>query len=95
MKKYEEEEYLQISGIQHFSFCRRQWALIHVENLWKDNLRTIEGELMHERAHDKTVTELRGDLLTVRGMPVFSRTLGVSGTCDVVLSFVVVKRELL
>jgi CRISPR-associated exonuclease Cas4 len=39
---------------------------------------------MHERAHDKTVTELRGDLLTVRGMPVFSRTLGVSGTCDVV-----------
>jgi CRISPR-associated exonuclease Cas4 len=84
MKKYEEEEYLQISGIQHFSFCRRQWALIHVENLWKDNLRTIEGELMHERAHDKSVSELRGDLLTVRGMPVFSNELGVSGTCDVV-----------
>ena len=36
------DEYLQMSGIQHFAFCRRQWALIHVEKQWAENLRTTE-----------------------------------------------------
>lgn len=80
---FEEEDFLQIAGLQHFAFCRRQWALIHVENLWRDNLRTVEGELLHKNAHDDTYTERRGDTLTVRGERVFSRTLGVSGACDV------------
>lgn len=84
MSGYGEEEYLQLSGIQHFVFCRRQWALIHIENQWNENLRTVEGELMHERAHGGEVTEKRGDLLTVRGMRVSSAALGMSGTCDVV-----------
>jgi len=84
MSDYDEEDYLQLSGIQHFSFCRRQWALIHVEHQWKDNLRTVEGELLHERAHDEGTSEKRGDLLTVHGMRVSSRRLGVSGACDVV-----------
>lgn len=84
MIDYDEEDYLQLSGIQHFSFCRRQWALIHVENQWADNLRTVEGQLMHERVHDEKQSEKRGDLLVVRSMRVSSRALGVSGTCDVV-----------
>lgn len=75
---------LQLSGLQHFIFCRRQWALIHIENQWKDNLRTVEGDLMHERAHDEKQRERRGDLLILRGLPVFSRSLGISGQCDVV-----------
>ena len=49
---YNEDDYLPLSGIQHFAFCRRQWALIHIENLWAENLRTTEGHLLHERAHD-------------------------------------------
>ena len=49
---YKEEEYLQLSGLQHFRFCRRQWALIHIENLWAENLRTVDGQILHERAHD-------------------------------------------
>ena len=49
---YQEDEYLMLSGIQHFAFCRRQWALIHIEQQWEDNVRTVEGELMHKRAHD-------------------------------------------
>lgn len=49
---YSEEDYLQLSGIQHFKFCRRQWALIHIEQQWADNYRTVDGTLMHERAHD-------------------------------------------
>ena len=49
---YPEDDYLQLSGLQHFAFCRRQWALIHVEQQWRDNLRTVEGDILHERAHD-------------------------------------------
>lgn len=79
-----EDDWLMISGLQHFSFCRRQWALIHLEQLWADNLRTTEGEILHERAHDASFEEKRGDLLTLRGLRVFSASLGVSGACDVV-----------
>lgn len=82
--EYREEDFLQLSGIQHFAFCRRQWALIHIEQQWQENLRTIEGAILHERAHDKFFTEKRGDVLISRGMAIFSRSLGFSGECDIV-----------
>lgn len=82
--EYAEEDYLQLSGIQHFAFCRRQWALIHIEGQWKENERTVSGEHLHERAHNAALSELRGDVLTVRAMPVHSHKMGLSGTCDVV-----------
>lgn len=47
-----EDEYLLMSGLQHFVFCRRQWALIHLEQQWSENLRTAEGRLEHARCHD-------------------------------------------
>lgn len=81
---YRECDFLQISGIQHFMFCRRQWALIHIEGLWAENLRTVNGEIFHERAHDPSLSEKRGDLITVRVLRVFSSELGISGECDVV-----------
>ncbi len=81
---YKEEDFLQISGLQHFCFCRRQWALIHVEQLWAENLRTVEGNILHEKAHDASVREHRGNVLVTRDMRVFSPTLGISGACDVV-----------
>lgn len=81
---YDEEDYLQLSGLQHFLFCRRQWALIHIENQWSENIRTIEGKILHERAHDASQREQRGDLLITRDMRIFSRSLGISGACDVV-----------
>ena len=81
---YKEEDYLQISGLQHFSFCRRQWALIHIEQLWAENLRTVEGNILHERAHDPSFKEHRGQLLITRDMRVFSPSLGISGDCDIV-----------
>ena len=80
---YPEEDFLQLSGLQHFKFCRRQWALIHIENQWAENLRTTDGAILHERAHDGNFAESRGDLLVTRDMRVFSPTLGVSGACDV------------
>ena len=80
---YQDEDFLQLSGLQHFKFCRRQWALIHVEKQWAENYRTTDGAIMHENAHDGSFTESRGDLVITRDMRVFSRTLGVSGACDV------------
>ena len=80
----QKEEYLQLSGLQHFSFCRRQWALIHLENQWNENLRTVEGSLFHSRAHNEQQRERRGDTLILRGLPIVSHTLGLSGQCDVV-----------
>ncbi len=79
-----EEDWLQLSGLQHFAFCRRQWALIHIENQWAENLRTVDGGLVHERVHDQDLRESRGDCLTVRGLAVHSAELGVSGQCDAV-----------
>ena len=81
---YNEDEYLQLSGIQHFRFCRRQWALIHIENLWAENVRTVDGELMHERAHDSGLREKRAGVIVTRDLAISSPTLGASGACDVV-----------
>lgn len=77
-------ELLQLSGLQHFAYCPRQWALIHLEQQWQENDRTADGRIFHARAHDGLEHEKRGDLLILRGMRVFSERLGVSGCCDVV-----------
>lgn len=84
MTEYKEDDYLMLSGIQHFAFCRRQWALIHIEQQWQENEHTIEGALLHKRAHDSYFSEKRNDVIISRGIPVFSRTMGVSGVCDIV-----------
>ena len=81
---YPEDEYLMLSGIQHFAFCRRQWALIHIEQQWEENVRTMDGSLMHERVHDDSIREKRGDRIITRAMAVSSPRLGLSGECDAV-----------
>ena len=81
---YEPDDCLMISGLQHFRFCRRQWALIHIEQQWAENLRTVEGEIMHECAHDESFRESRGDTIITRSLRVYSLTLGLSGQCDIV-----------
>lgn len=78
------EDLLPLSGLQHFAFCRRQWALIHLEQQWQENLRTVEGGLLHRRAHDEAARERRSDTLILRGLQVVSHQLGLSGQCDVV-----------
>ena len=81
--EYNEEDFLQLSGLQHFNFCRRQWARIHIENQWAENYRTADGRILHENAHNSEFSEQRGDRLITRDMRVFSATLGVSGACDI------------
>jgi|SRR5690625_758143 len=84
MMGYDEEEYLLLSGIQHFAFCRRQWALIHIEQEWEENVLTVEGINLHEKADNPFTREKRGNTIYVRGLPVHSREMGVSGVCDMV-----------
>ena len=81
---YSEDDYLMLSGLQHFAYCRRQWALIHIEQQWAENERTVDGHLFHAVAHDSEKTEKRGDLLITRGLCIKSARLGLSGICDVV-----------
>lgn len=78
------DEGLMLSGIQHFHFCKRQWALIHIEQQWEEDVRTIEGQHLHRNADQPFTREKRGDKLIVRAMPIQSRSLGISGICDVV-----------
>jgi len=73
-----------LSGIQHFVFCKRQWALIHIENVWQDNYHTAIGNVFHEKVHNSAVFEKRGNIITSRAMPIHSSVLGISGECDVV-----------
>jgi len=82
--EYREDQLLALSGIQHFYFCRRQWALIHIEKQWKENVRTLEGRLLHKRVDDPFFTEKRAGVIISRAMPVVSYRLGLYGICDVV-----------
>jgi len=82
--EYTTDELLPLSGIQHFLFCRRQWALIHIESQWQENVLTVEGKLLHKRADDPFFTETRKGLILARSVPVASYRLGLSGVCDVV-----------
>jgi len=84
MDNSEEDNYLMLSGLQHFQFCKRQWAIIHIEQQWAENVKTIEGDYIHRKADNPFIREKRGDKLTVRSMRVKSAELGITGTCDVV-----------
>lgn len=81
---YPEDAYLQLSGIQHFVFCKRQWALIHIEQQWAENLRTVDGSIMHRHVHDAGFHETRNDTILARAMAVSSSEFGISGECDMV-----------
>lgn len=58
--------------------------MIHIEQQWEDNVRTIEGDHLHRKADEPLIREKRGDKLVVRALPVQSRSLGITGICDVV-----------
>lgn len=80
---YEDEELLMLSALQHFIFCERQCALIHIEQQWAENVYTIQGELLHKRVHSGT-SEKRPGRRKEFGMPVRSLELGLTGKTDAV-----------
>ncbi len=82
---YNEEEMLQLSGIQHYVFCPRQWALIHIEQVWRDNYLTTEGSLLHENVDNPFLRETNGSqTITLRGFRLASAVLGLSGIADAI-----------
>ena len=81
---YPENEYLMLSNIQHFSFCKKQWSYIVLEDQWMENELTTEGILIHKNADDEAFIETRKDVIISRSVPIVSKELGLSGICDVV-----------
>jgi CRISPR-associated exonuclease Cas4 len=82
---FEEDELLPISALQHLVFCERQCALIHIEQVWRDNPLTLEGAHLHARVDERGPwRETRGDVIIVRGLALRSLRLGVAGRADVV-----------
>lgn len=82
--KYEEDEMLMLSGIQHFVYCPRQWALIHIEQVWEENRFTAEGQILHKQADDPLYRQKNGELVSLRSVSIASKTLGLYGFTDVV-----------
>lgn len=80
---YTDEDLIPLSALQHLLFCPRQCALIHVEQLWAENIFTAQGRIMHERV-DQQHCESRGDVRSEYGMPLRSLRLGLIGKADVV-----------
>jgi len=79
---YMDDDYIPLSALQHFLFCERQCALIHVEQAWEENVFTAEGRIMHEHAHEEEFGT-RAGMRIERGMPLRSQTLGLNGKADV------------
>lgn len=80
---YAESDLIPLSALQHYMVCPRQCALIHLEQIWEENVLTAEGRILHERV-DAGGSELRGDVRRVFGLPIRSLRLGLSGKADVV-----------
>ena len=72
-----------ISAIQHHAYCPRQCALIHVEQTFEENVFTMRGRRKHERA-DSGIATTDGKVRSLRGIPLWSDSLGIRGRADVV-----------
>ena len=82
---YNDDEMLQLSGIQHYVFCPRQWALIYIEQVWIENHLTAEGRIMHENVDNPFQRERNGSsVITLRGVRLESKILGFNGIADAV-----------
>ncbi|MBN2399424.1 MAG: CRISPR-associated protein Cas4 [Candidatus Aminicenantes bacterium] len=81
--RYSEDDLLPVSAIQHLLFCERQCALIHLEQVWDENVLTAEGRQQHDRC-DEMASETRGDVLIARGLYIQNLELGLTGKADVV-----------
>ena len=81
---FSDEEMLMLSGIQHYRFCPRQWALIHIEQQWDENRLTIEGSILHRHVDDPYYRQKCGNNIKLRSVNVASKLLGFYGVADIV-----------
>lgn len=82
-KTYNEDDLIMLSALQHYAYCPRQCALIHIEQVWSENLFTAEGRIMHDKV-DTANRESRGKIRIEYGVPLRSLRLGLIGKADVV-----------
>jgi CRISPR-associated exonuclease Cas4 len=80
---YNEDDFIKISALQHYVYCPRQCGLIHVDDVWQENVFTVRGNILHEKV-DTDTYETRGNTKTVRGLRIHSYNYGITGRCDVV-----------
>lgn len=80
---YTEDDFIMISALQHYVYCPRQCGLIHVDDVWQENVFTVRGNILHEKV-DTDTYETRGNTKTVRGLRIHSYKFGITGRCDVV-----------
>ncbi|MBU4231750.1 MAG: CRISPR-associated protein Cas4 [Proteobacteria bacterium] len=81
--EFDESDLIPISAVQHYSYCPRQAALIHLEQVWEENLYTLRGRFVHEEV-DQPGEEVDGNLRIERSLPLWSRRWGLVGKADVV-----------
>lgn len=81
---YSDVTLLLLSGIQHIAFCQRQWALIHIEQQWEENVKTVEGQHLHQRVDDPFLKDSGSKLVVWRSVNLASYSLGLSGRADMV-----------
>lgn len=81
---YSDDDMLMLSGIQHYRFCPRQWALIHMEQQWADNRLTAEGTQQHQHVDDASYRQKCGDYISLRAVNIASHELGLYGVSDVI-----------
>lgn len=81
---FDPDDYLMLSGIQHYVFCPHQWAMIHIEQKWEDNRLTSEGQIMHNNVDNPAYRQKNGDMITLRRVAIASASLGLYGFSDAV-----------
>lgn len=81
---YSEDDLIPVSALADFTFCERRAALHFIENVWKDNIFTAEGTIIHDRVDDASASEVRGNVRIARSVWLRSLALGLVGKADVV-----------
>jgi CRISPR-associated exonuclease Cas4 len=77
------EDYVMISALQHYAYCPRQFALIHIEQVWDENIYTLRGQRVHEKV-DIPDDEQIDDVRVERALPLWCHRLGIRGIADVI-----------
>ncbi len=78
------DEYVMLSALQHFAFCPRQCALIHIEQAWAENIYTLRGMRVHEKVHEPSDELIEAGIRVERSLSLYSHELGLKGIADVV-----------
>ena len=81
---YDDDQMLMLSGIQHYMYCPRQWALIHIEQQWDENRLTAEGHRLHQHVDNPAYRQKNGEVIILRSVQIASHTLGLYGVTDAI-----------